>query len=174
MNGQDSGRNFGFGKSAGPQALSNIFNNHIAVGMMIGAPTTASAQLTGTGATAIRVNIDKGVYVLDGDIIEAAAQADVVLVNASSFMASGQSVIVDVIVYKSLGDLTYNQIAVAGAVATDGQEVPPTLATIQAKFAPGTVWYRIGRTKVNRSADTTLVQTYNNKVRPLLLDAATA
>lgn len=144
---------------------TQLLNNRVITGMMVGAPSTASTQATGTGASDFNVNIAAGILAVDGHPIEFAAQADFDLASAgAALMASGQSILVDIVAYRSVADGVIRLRGIRGAAATTGSQVAPTDAEIDAKIeAP---WWRLARVTVNRTGDTTVTQSYSNVVRP--------
>lgn len=136
-------------------------------GMLVGAPTNASTQVTGTGASDYNVNIAAGILAVDGTIKEYAAQADYDLASsATGLLASGESFIVSIVAYKNILTGVVGLRNFAGAAATTGAQVAPTDAEITAGFGANTVWYRLADCTVNRTGATTVTQSYNNTVRP--------
>lgn len=146
------------------------------VGMLVGAPTTGSTITDSTDAHDFNVNIATGIMVVDGVVLEFAAQADYDISHSSSAvptdMGTGYSIVYSIIAYKSLGDAVVRLMVVAGDVALDAAALPATQATIEALLAEGTPWFELARTKVKRTAATTLTQTYDNTVRPLQIPDA--
>jgi hypothetical protein len=165
--------NFGFNVVGGQVSDHQLFQNRIVDGMFVGTPTTASAQATGTGAFSYRVNVEKGIAIVNGKIKEYAAQADLVLqsgTTGNAILAVGQSINYSIVLFYNLGDNTIVQRIFKGAVATTGAQLFPTKAEIEAGFAPGTVWFRLANVTVNRTGDVdTMTFVYDNTVRPLLI-----
>lgn len=151
------------------QAIQNLGQNRVLSGHRVFAPTTASTQVTGAGATTVRVNIDYGLVSLAGapaELSNTATLADNVLVTASPLMSAGQSTVVAVVVYKAANG-TATLLGVAGTPATTGTQTSPSDGTIQlavntASSTTGLEWVRLAETLVNRTADTTLTQSYDN------------
>jgi hypothetical protein len=151
--------------ATGPEA--EHFRNRIATGMLVGAPTSASTQVTGTGASDFNANISAGILAVDGVVREYAAQADyAIATSAAQQMAAGQSRVYTVVAYINPADGLPALRVVAGAAATTGDQVAPTDAVIGAEFADNVPWYRVAEVTVNRTADTTITQSANNAVRP--------
>jgi hypothetical protein len=145
------------------KALSRGFDNTVANGLMAAAPTTPSTQATGTGNTAWRVNLDKGVVVVGGVRKEFAAEADRVLHSASFYTSldSGDSAIV-AIVAKKAANGAVTLVNVKGAAAVTGLQVAHTDAQIQAAVGAGLDWVKVCECTLNRTADTTVTQTQDN------------
>ena len=138
-------------------------------GGLAGTPTTASTQATGaTGALAWRINVDKMVGTLDGVAFELAAQADfVVYSGAGPITAAPAQSIVYALVLLQAANGTFSTVVVAGTAAATGSQVAPTDAVIAADVtvAAGLRWVRLADLTINRTADTTVTQSQNNKVR---------
>jgi hypothetical protein len=146
------------------QALVDGFNDRLVAGGLVKAPTTPSAQLTGTGNTSWRVNVDALVAVVDAKTKELVAQADAVIHSGSQLLEDGESAIA-ALVLKVAADGTASLVAVAGAAATTGSQVAPTDAAIQTAVGAGLSWLKLGETTLNRTGDTTVTQTYDNTKR---------
>jgi len=164
---------FGHGMMGGSGSEFDLHQNQV-IGMFVGAPTTGSTITT--LAHDFNVNIDKGILAVDGVVLEFAAQADYsISVDATgppTDMGTGYSIVYSIVAYKSLGDAALRLMVVAGAVALDAAALPPAQATIEALLAADTPWFELGRTKVKRTAATTLTQTYDNSVRPMQMPDA--
>lgn len=161
---------FGFGVLGGMGVEAFINKNRVVQGLLVGAPSTASTQATGTGASDFNANITAGLLVVDGVLKEYAAQADFdVASSVAQQMASGQSRIYSIVAYRSTGTGDVALRVFAGAAATTGEQVPVTRETIVDGFSVDTSWFEIARVTVNRTADQTLTQTYDNSVRPVLV-----
>ena len=161
---------FGFGIVGGVGVESQIFQNRVIEGMLVGVPTTASTQVTGTGAYDYNVNIATGLLAVDGTVKEYAAQVDYdVGSGAVANLIVGQSMVYSIIAYKSRGDGAVYMKSVPGAAATTGAQVAPTDAVIEAGLATGTFWWRLADVTINRTGDTTVTQSQNNTVRPTLI-----
>lgn len=145
------------------KALSYGFKNKVANGLMAKAPTNASTQVSGTGNTVWRVDLDKGVVVVGGTAKEFAAEADRVLHTGSLYtsLESGDSAIVT-IVAKKAADGTVTLVNVKGAAAVTGSQVAPTAAEIQVAVGEGLDWVKVAECTINRTADTTVTQTQDN------------
>ena len=159
---------FGFGVVGGAPDF-DLVKNRVVHGFLAYAPTTASTQATGAaGASAYRVNISHGVALVDGLALETAVQADYALATANGELIEGTSKVFSLVIYRSLGDNVPRLVLYKGAAATTGAQVSQTDTEIAAHFAAGTVWYKIADITVNRTGDTTVTQTQNNLVGPLL------
>src|SRR5262245_4833179 len=77
------------------KAFALSAKNKVAVGLMALAPSNASTQATGAGATVWRVNLDKGVVVVGGVKKEFAAEADRVIHDTTQYpsLDSGDSAV---------------------------------------------------------------------------------
>jgi len=161
---------FGFGIVGGVGVESQIFQNRVIEGMLVGVPTTPSSQVTGAGAYDFNADIATGLLAVDGTVKEYAVQADYdVGSGAAAILIVGQSVVYSIIAYKSKGDGVVYMKSVQGVVATTGLQVAPTDAAIEANLADGTFWYRLANVTVNRTGDTTVTQSQDNTVRPTLI-----
>lgn len=163
---------FGFNVVGGQGTEFQMFQNRVVEGMLVGAPTNASTQATGTGASDYNCNIAAGILVCNGKKTEFAAQADYDIGTATTgnaILANGQSMVVSLVVHCSVITGLVTLQAIRGTIATTGSQVAPTKATIEAKLAPNTFWFKLADVTVNRTGDTTVTQSYNNLVRPCLV-----
>jgi len=140
-------------------------------GCMLDDPTTPSTQAAGIGNTAWRVNMGAGIKVVDGTPVSQALTADIV-VHSGSLLAGfvlGNSAIASIVAYGATGTI----LSVIGTPALIGAAAAPTKAAIQtavdvAAAVADTAWTAIGETRLDRTLDTTVVQTLDNTKRPLL------
>lgn len=147
-------------------AIVNEGQNRIQYGHRIFAPTTASTQVTGAGATTVRVNLDYGVIVVDGalgELFNTASQADNVVATASPLLAAAQSIVIAIIIQKAANG-TLSIVGVPGVPATTGTQVSPPDALIFTQIG-SLQFVKLGETTINRTADTTLTQSYDNTKR---------
>ena len=145
-----------------------FFKTRIVHGGLVKAPTTGSTQATGTGASDYNVNIDHVLAVIDGSPYETTVQADFDLASSSAAqMASGESRIYTIVLYKSLGDAVIRWRVFAGDAATAGQEQAVAASVITAAFAEETPYIKVADVTVNRDGDQSVAQTYDNTVRNL-------
>lgn len=149
-------------------ALTGYFAHH-AQGGIVGAPTTPSVQSSGAGATlALRVNVAALMAVVDGVATELGAQGDYVAHNAAFWSAtSGSEARWAIVLSTGSGNDTPAIADVAGAEAADGAGVAPTDAAITTALGHAN-WIRLANIRIRRTADTTLVETYDNTVRPFV------
>lgn len=145
------------------RAILDGFNNRVIEGLWGSAATTPSAQLTGNGNTTWNINLEKGLAVVAGVVKDFAASVDLEIHSGSELMDSGQECIA-AIVAKNVGG-TVSLVAVKGTVAADGAAVGPSDATIQAAVGAGNAWVKVLETKLRRTADTTVAQTYDHSKR---------
>lgn len=153
-------------------ALEVYLMNKVEGGAVTSAPTNASTQATGaTGATVMRCNVSAIDAIVNGVRYAAAAQADLALHDTTVYtgadsgagdttLTSGKSAIVAIVLKNASG--TVSQVIVKGATATTGAQVAPTDAEITTKCEVAT-WIKIGEVLINRTADTTVTQTYTDK-----------
>lgn len=134
-------------------------------GGLVKAPTNASTQATGAGITVWRVDIDAVVAKVGGVVYEAAAQADYVIHDTTQYtgLDSGDSAIATVVLKNDDGTVSFD--VVKGSAAVTGSQVAPTDAEIQADLGAGVSWLRVCDCTINRTGDTTVTQSQNNKVR---------
>lgn len=145
------------------KALVDGSDDRIATGCMVGAPTTASSQATGAGATDWNVNLDKGLVVVNGVVGELAAAVDFNVHTGSNLLASGQSAKAAIVVKKD--GSTFSFVAAVGAAATTGSEVAPTDAQIQTAVGAGLPWLKVAECTLNRTGDLTVTQSQDNTKR---------
>lgn len=141
--------------------------NHVEGGI-VKDPTTPSAQLTGTGNTTWSCDIEALFSAVAGVGFESAVQADVAI-HSGSFLTglvNGASCIAAVVLKNVAGTVT--QAIVVGTPATTGSQLAPTDAEIQAAVGAGNEWVKIAECTLNRTGDTTVTETQNNLVRPIL------
>jgi hypothetical protein len=124
------------------------------------APTTASTQVTGAGATTWRVNLSAGLAIVDGVVKDFVAQADRVIHSATQLVTSGQSCVAAIVAKNVAGTITL--VDVKGVAATTGAQVAPSDATIQAAVGAGVSWVKVCEITINRTADTTVTQSQDN------------
>jgi hypothetical protein len=134
-------------------------------GGLVAAPTSASTQASGVGNTTWRCNVAALLATVDGVIAELVVQADVVI-HSGSFLTSfadGYACVAAVVLKNVTG--TISLATVKGTVAAWGSQVAPSDAVIQAAVGAGNEWLKLGETTLRRTADTAVVQSYNNLVR---------
>lgn len=147
------------------QAIIDGFNDRLMTGGIVKAPTTPSAQLTGAGGnTTWNVNVDALVAVVDGVTKELVATADGSIHSGSNYIINGNSAIAAVVL-KVAANGTASLVYVKGASAVTGSQVAPTDSAIQTAVGAGLSWMKLAETTLNRTADTTVTQTYDNTKR---------
>jgi hypothetical protein len=153
------------------EMLGQHMRNRVDGGHLV-PPTTASTQASGAGGnTNWRVNIQTQVAIVDGDNQHISEQIDYAIWVGTPLLQINEECVA-VIVAKNVSGAVSLDVQI-GAVA--GSAVSPTDSEIQTKVGANNEWIRLGETKLRRTADTTVFQTYNNQVRPLLgvnVDAA--
>jgi hypothetical protein len=146
------------------KAVVALGADKILTGGLVGAPTNASTQATGSGATAWRVNVAALLAQVDGALKELVAQADVVIHSATQLVTNGQSCIATVVL-KIAADGTASIVTAKGAAATTGSQVAPTAAAVQTAVGAGLSYLELAEVTLNRTGDTTVTETYNNTKR---------
>jgi len=131
-------------------------------------PTTASSQITGAGATDWNVNMSELEAVVNGVYYWLASAADYNIHTGSLYtgLVSGNSAVAAVVLQNNAG--TVSLAVVKGAAAVTGLQVPPTDAEIQTALGAGVAWVKVAECTLNRTADTTVTQSQNVQVRPIL------
>lgn len=143
-------------------ALREIADDHAVLGLIAYAPTTASTQASGTGATAWNINISAGEVVLGAYYTNYGIQADYAIHSATCLVAASQSVYARLVCY--LNSTTPTLLVVKGTAATTGSEAIPTDAAVT--LAAGTAtWRDIALLHLSRNSGTTLTQTQKNSYR---------
>lgn len=154
----------------GVTGIYQRLSDRVMQGCLVGAPTTASSQVTGTGASDFNADITAGLVLVDGTKKEFAVQADFDVASAAAaLMTAGQSIVYSIIALKNPVAGTISMVSLPGAAATTGSQVALTDAEITALYAVGTQWIRIANVTVNRTADTIITQSADNTVRPTSL-----
>lgn len=145
-------------KAAATSQASGILD-----GMIVADPTTPSAQITGAGATTWNVNIAAGDVVAGGVEKHEAAQADFAIHDTTQLVANGQSCYAWLVEKNVAG--TLSTVAVKGAAAATGAQVAPSDAAIQTAVGANNAWVKIALCLINRTGDTTVTQSQQNKYR---------
>lgn len=130
-------------------------------------PTTGSAQLTGTGNTTWSCDIEAMLVIVDGVMARIAAAADFAI-HASSFLTGlvdGASCVAAIVAKNVSGTITV--VAVKGTPATTGSQVAPTDAEIDTAVSD-VPWVKLGECTLNRTGDTTVTESQDNSLRPIL------
>jgi hypothetical protein len=142
--------------------------NKVVSGGIATDPTTPSSQLTGTGNTTWNVNHSLVEALVEGVLAELAAGDDLAIHSGSYLtgFANGTSCVAALVVKNDSGTLSV--ASVKGTPATTGSQKPPTDAEIQTALGAGVSWIRLADLTINRTGDTTVTESQNNQVRPLL------
>ncbi len=135
-------------------------------GGLASAPTTPSTQATGAGITVWRVNLSHIIAMIGGNTFEQVATADYVIHDTTQYpsLDSLDSAVAS-LVLKRAANGTITLIVVKGAAAVTPAQVAPTDAEIQTAVGAGLQWLRLADCTINRTADTTVTQSQDNKVR---------
>lgn len=163
-------------------AFDQFFNNRVVCGMIPGTATTASTQVTGTGASAFQIDFkiiqgagsSSGIVIVGGKVKEFASAGagitqDFILAStAAQQFASLYEAVYAVFAYRNVisDAITLGVLRGTPALTTVGA-VAPTNAQIEAVLAAGTSYLRLTDVLVKRTADTTVALTYDNTVRNL-------
>jgi hypothetical protein len=148
------------------EAIRTHHRNSIQHGLMAGDPTTGSTQASGVGNTDWNVDASLGMATVDGDQVELPVAADLDMHSGSLLLADGESVHAFIVLKNVSG--TVSAAPVVGTPATTGSQVDPTDAEIQAAVGAGNEWILMARCVLNRTGDTTVTQSQDNTVRPVL------
>lgn len=129
-------------------------------------PTTPSVQSGEPGAQ-VDWNIDLtvGIAVVAGVALSVQPTADFDICHGSKKADIGQSVVAAIVAKNDAG--TVSLVAVLGAAATTGNQVPPTDAEIATALGAGVAWIRLAHCTYNHTGDGTMTQSQNNAPRPL-------
>jgi hypothetical protein len=104
------------------------------------------------------------VVVVDGKQQHFGAQTDFLVWAVTTLVQVNEECVAAIVAKNVSGTVSLDKVT--GTVA--GSAVGPTDSQIEAVVGSGNEWVRVGETKIRRTADTTLVQTYNSAARPLL------
>ena len=131
-------------------------------GLLAGAPTTPSAQLTGAGNTTWSVDLTAGTVIVNSVLKEFAAQADYAIHSGSLYtgLTNGKSAIATIVAKNVAGTVT--MAVVKGAAATTGSQVAPTAAEIQAAVGAANTYVVLQECLISRTGDTTVTQAQDN------------
>lgn len=133
-------------------------------------PTTGSSQASGTGNTDWNVNISAIIEgIVDGVVAELDAVADYDIHSGSHVDAgfvTGQSIVATIVLKNDTGVLSVDHVI--GDPATTGAQKPPTDAAIQTALGAGVSWIKLMDCTLNRTGDTTVTESQNNQIRPIL------
>lgn len=140
--------------------------NRVESGLLASAPTTASTQATGAGNTTWRVNLSAGVVVVGGVAKSLDVAADTSIHSGSQLVTNGQSCIAALVAKNVTGTVSVQ--AVKGTAATTGSQVAPSDAAIQTAVGADNAWVKLAECTINRTGDTTVTQSENNAMRPIL------
>jgi len=131
-------------------------------GLVARAPTTPSSQVSGAGNTTWHVDITEGDVVVNDVEETIAQQVDLTLHSGSQLLTTGQAVYAWLIV-KELASVVAVDFDV-GVPAASGSEAPPTPSQVDSSV--GTIeWIRLALLRLERTGDTTLIQTRDNRFR---------
>lgn len=137
-------------------------------GCYVQAPTNASTQATGTGASDYNANVSLGSVVLDGVAGYIKNAADVALDTATT----GNGVLVDgearyyaLVAWLDRLTNTVKFGVVKGTIAAVASVARVSAAQVEAKLGTVNPYVILGQTLVHRSGDTAITQSYENHDR---------
>ncbi len=143
--------------------------NRVHAGGIVKVATTPSAQLTGVGNTTWSVDVEAIIAACGGVLKEIALAADF-SIHAGSFLtglASLSSAIAAIVLKNVSGTVT--MVAVIGTpFVTASGGVGPSDAVIQAAVGAGNAWVQVSEATLNRTADTTVTESWDSTQRPAL------
>jgi hypothetical protein len=141
----------------------DIADDLAVLGLIAYAPTNASTQGSGTGATAWRINLTPGEVQIGGYYAAFDAQADYAVHGTTEAVDASGSVYAR-LVAKLVGSAVSLDV-VLGTSALTGSEVAPTDAEVQTELGSTVDWCDIAMLHLMRDATTTLTQTQHNGQR---------
>lgn len=145
--------------------------NKILSGGAVIAPTTASTQATGAGATVWRVDIEALLMVVAGIVGDFVADADFVMHDTTQVpgLDDADTVVGAIIAEVEAGSVALIPVLGTAATTASGNAVGPTDVQIAAALSTaGNAWVKLCECTINRTADTTVTQTQDNTARPIL------
>lgn len=146
-------------------AAAAVLNNVVIDGGVVGAPTTPSTQITGTGDTTWNVDVTE-VRAKVNDVEDTiAVAADTAVHSGSKLFDNGESCYAWLVVTESGGSLSLTPVV--GTPATTGSQVAPTDAEITTAVSSAN-WAKLALGILNRTGDTTVTQFEDNTGRSLL------
>jgi len=137
-------------------------------GCYLQAPTNASTQDTGTGASDYNANVSAGAVAIEGVVGYIQAAADVALDTASAgsaVLASGEARYYALVAWL---DRIANAVKfglVKGTIAAVASVARVSAAQVEGKLGTTNPYVVLGQVRVHRSADTTIAQRYENHDR---------
>ena len=130
--------------------------------------TTGPAQVTGTGDGTFYYDNTVGIVVIGNVAVDIAAAADTLLETAGDILASGQSKVYRIVAWRHPESGAIAKKVIGGTPATTGTQEAPTDDEVVAALYKDALWVELGRTTINRTADTTATQTATSNIhRPL-------
>lgn len=148
-------------------------STYVAIGGLVGTPTTASTQASGAAETQWRVDVPRCVAVTSVGTIDVAAEADHVVHDTTELVTNGQSCVAAVVADFNLGTPIFSSIK--GTAATTGQQTAPSDSAIDTALGHSN-WARLADCTINRTGDTTVTQSEDCSVAdlPTISDANNA
>lgn len=148
------------------EVVPGIFLNIQIEGGMCKPPTTASTQVTGTGASDYNIDVTQLSAIWNGKEFEQSPQADLSLdANATNILTLGQARYYAYILYLDKFTQTLKTLLVKGTIAAVASVAKVTVAQIQAQIGTSNPFIILWEARVHRDADTTVAQTYLNASR---------
>ena len=147
-------------------APEGIFNRFMVHGAMVKASTTGSSQVTGTGDGTYLYDIDQGVAVVDGQVLNIAAAADQALEAAADIMIDTFSKVYTIIAWKNSAGTVALKV-VAGTAALSADAVEATIAEIEAGIQADAKFVKLATMTIARTGATTVTEAVDNTVRDL-------
>lgn len=135
-------------------------------GCYVQAPTTASTQATGAGASDYNANASLGSVVLDGVAGYIKAAADVNLdAAAGAVLTNGEARYYALVAWLDRLANVVRFGVVKGTIAAVASVARVSTAQVEAKIGTTNPYVVLGQTLVHRSGDTAITQTYENHDR---------
>jgi len=147
--------------------LAAVEKNKVLSGGIVSDPSTPSAQLTGVGNTTWSYDSTLLDILVDGVQGAIAAATDGVI-HSGSFLTglvNGTSCVAAIVIKNAAGILSL--VAVKGTPATTGTQRGPTDSEIDTAVSD-VPWVKIAECTLNRTGDTTVTESQDNTVRPVL------
>jgi hypothetical protein len=143
-----------------------FFQNHVAYGMDVHAPTTASEHAD-AGTYHFHVNVGAGSFVLGNHLHDEPEVADLGVSGVTSPIdATHVDITYTIVAWEAEDTHVIDYKLVAGTASETGTSVAPTATAIQSAVGAGHKWIRLGTTVVTRTGAATCSQVYANEVKP--------
>lgn len=147
------------------EVLKEVADDFAILGLLATAPTSGTAQGSGTGATTWNIDVTAGDVVVGAVHKNYAAQSNFSVHASTMLVAASQSIYARLVEKNVSG--TLSMVVVKGTAATTGLETAPTNSDVVTSLGATVTWRDLALLHLTRDAGTTLTQTQDNQLRTL-------